>query len=103
MVTNEEGDVVLERDPKLFKYVANYLRLPYRTKIIVPDAETKEDLKAEFSFLSLKPLGEVLTEREYFKEMNGSIVPTCGVLPEHKQNFKLIDDALKAELVYCSD
>ena len=53
LVTNEEGEVVLERDPKLFKYVANYLRLPYKTKIIVPDAETKEDLKAEFSFLKL--------------------------------------------------
>lgn len=48
--TDENGDVRLNRDPVIFRYVLNHLRLPLMKTIMVRNAQELNLLKEEFKF-----------------------------------------------------
>lgn len=52
---NESDQVVLDRDPELFKYVTDYLRFGELPTIVVKDEVMKHRVKAEFDYWCLKP------------------------------------------------
>lgn len=51
--TNDDDQVYLDRDPNVFGYLVNYLRYPHKEKIVVPNEETKNNLKQEFDYFCI--------------------------------------------------
>lgn len=97
--TNEQGQVYLDREPTVFSYVVNYLRNPSKKKIIVPDQETKENLRLEFEFFCIKPRAKIMTEaesnsKETVAEALADIVETEVTIP----SAKLLDQIKRYKL-----
>ena len=53
--TNEDGEVLMDRDPELFELLIGFLRLPERKEIYVKNEEIKQRLLAEFNYWCIEP------------------------------------------------
>lgn len=61
---NEQGQVVLDRDPILFKYIIDFLRFNHMKTIFVKDEKMKTDLQQEFDYWCIEPEVTYITDKE---------------------------------------
>lgn len=64
IVTNEDNEVVLDRNPDIFRIMIDYLRSNFSHKILVKDEVTKNKVMAEFNFWCIKPESDICLEKD---------------------------------------